>query len=136
MKRTPLFLLLLAVLLVAIACPAQADPKPRIAVGDSVAAQWSDGNYYVGTVTAINGAKFKILYEDGDRKTVDAAQVFELRDDRPFAVGDRVLAAWKGAQMFPGVIVAVNTVTCRVKWDDGDAPMEVKKSRMIRRGKK
>lgn len=113
-------------------CPALGDEAK---VGDSVAAVWSDGNYYVGTVTGVSDGKVDVLYEDGDKLAVPTAKVRVLGAKTDFKVGDRVIAAWKTAQMFPGVITAVSEIACTVKWDDGDAPMEVKKSRMFLRDK-
>ncbi len=116
------FAFFLATLLPAFA----ADPK----VGDTVAAKWTDGGFYVGTVTGISGAGANVLYEDGDKLTVPAAEILVLSKDVAFKVGDHVIAAWKGAKMFPGIITAVTEATCTVKWDDGDAPIEVAKGRM------
>jgi hypothetical protein len=115
--------LLLASLLPTLA----ADPK----AGDSVAAVWTDGNYYLGTITAISGEKAAILYEDGDKKDVPLSKVHPLSQTADFKSGDHVVAAWKGARMYPGLVTAVGDLTCTVKWDDGDKPMEVKKGRII-----
>jgi hypothetical protein len=107
------------------------DPK----VGDSVAAPWSNDKgqtaFFMATITGISGDKADLLYEDGDKLTVPLASVKVLAADTAFKVGDRVMAAWKGAQMFPGVVTAVTDLTCTVKWEDGDAPLEVKKSRIF-----
>ncbi len=59
------------------------------------------------------------------------AQVHPLSQAASFKVGDHVIAAWRTALMFPGVITAVSDVTCTVHWDDGDKPLEVKKSRIM-----
>ena len=104
-----------------------ADPK----VGDSVAAPWTKGLIYMATVTGISGDKADLLYEDGDKLAVPLASLRILSSDTAFKVGDHVMAAWKNAQMFPGVITAVTEVTCTVKWDDGDTPLEVKKNRIF-----
>jgi len=103
-----------------------ADPK----VGDTVAAKWTDGGFYVGTVTGISGAGANVLFEDGDKLTVPPSDILVLSKDVAFKVGDHVIAAWKGAKMFPGVLTAVTEATCTVKWDDGDAPIDVAKGRM------
>ena len=116
------FAFFLAILLPAFA----ADPK----VGDTVAAKWSDGGFYVGTVTGISGASANVLFDDGDKQTVPLAETMVLSKDADFKVGDHVIAAWKGAKMFPGVLTVVSVATCTVKWDDGDAPIEVAKGRM------
>ena len=138
MKTTSLLLLAVSLLFLSWSHPAQADPlKPQIKEGDSVAALWSDGNYYVGTVTGITkGDRYRILFEDGDRKPVDASDVYLLRANREFAIGEHVLAAWKGARMYPGVVTAIFPNSCRIKWDDGDKPLEVKRDRIIFKGRK
>ena len=119
---------LVTVLLIASILPTlAAEPK----VGDSVAAIWTDGNYYVGTITSISGDKADVLYEDGDKLTVPLAKVHTLSKTANFKVGDHVIAAFNGASMFPGVITAVSDATCTVKWDDGDTPLDVPKGRMI-----
>ncbi len=108
-----------------------ADPK----VGDSVAAPWSNDKgqsaFFMATITGISGDKADLLYEDGDKLTVPLSSVRALSTDTAFKVGDHVVAAWKGAQMFGGTVTAVTEQTCTVKWDDGDTPIEVKKSRMF-----
>ncbi len=116
------FSLLVASLVSALA----ADPK----VGDTVAAKWTDGSFYVGTITGLAADGANVLYEDGDKRTVPLAELTVLSKDTAFKVGDHVIAAWKGAKMFPGVLTAVNDGTCTVKWDDGDAPLDVAKGRM------
>lgn len=119
--------LIMASLLTALA----ADPK----VGDSVAAPWSNDKgqsaFFMATITGISGDKADLLYEDGDKLTVPLSTVRVLSAETAFNVGDKVVAAWKGAQMFPGVVTAVGELTCTVKWDDGDTPLEVKKSRIF-----
>ena len=120
--------LLTAILFVTSVLPAFAGEAK---VGDSVAAMWKDGNYWVGTVTGISDDQANILYEDGDKLAVPLAKVHPLSQAATFKVGDHVIAAWKGAQMFPGVITAVSDLSCTVKWDDGDAPLEVKKARIF-----
>jgi hypothetical protein len=135
-KTLSLFSLLIAVLLFTGAGLTQAAPKDRIDKGTKVAARWTDGWYYVGTVTGEGEKKFHVLFEDGDTHWVLPEHIFTLRADRKFEVGDRVLAAWKTAQMFPGVVTAVNPSNCRVKWDDGDTPSDVLKDRMVHKGKK
>ena len=130
MKRNLSLLLALLVLTLVLPQRTQADPRERITAGDTVAAQWSDGNYYIGKVKGAEGDGFHIIYEDGDELTVKPAHIFVMRSDSEFRVGDHVMAVWMGARMFPGVVSAVNADTCVVKWDDGDTPLEVKKGRM------
>lgn len=51
--------------------PAKTDVLP----GKRVLAQWSDGRYYPGKVSVISDGKFNIDFDDGDKGTVDLAQV-------------------------------------------------------------
>ncbi|MDP8255476.1 MAG: hypothetical protein P9M14_06995 [Candidatus Alcyoniella australis] len=51
--------------------PAAAD----VQVGTKVIAQWSDGRFYPGTVGAINGNKYDIQYNDGDKGTLGLSQI-------------------------------------------------------------
>lgn len=99
--------------------------------GDKVAAKWIDGNYYLATVTEVGDGKLNVLYDDGDQGTVAPAEVIGVVRDAKFNVGDHVLAAWKTAAMFPGVVTAKTQFTVTVTWDDGDTPLEVAKDRVV-----
>ncbi|HSI64496.1 MAG TPA: hypothetical protein VLE43_15315 [Candidatus Saccharimonadia bacterium] len=96
---------------------------------------WTNGGYFLGTVTGAEGDRFDILFEDGDRLAVDATNVVALREDTPFAVGDHVTAAWNGVAMYPGVITKVHAKSCMVKWDDGDVPLLVAKDKIFHSNK-
>ncbi|HEV7401695.1 MAG TPA: hypothetical protein VGO11_02170 [Chthoniobacteraceae bacterium] len=106
-------------------------PPDSIGVGHRVAARWTDGRYYLGTVTAVEGDAFKILYEDGDKLTVKAEHVHPIHANAVFKVGDHVMAGWKGALMYPGTVTEVTATGCRVQWDDGDKPLLVEKNRIV-----
>lgn len=108
-----------------------AGPGGQIGVGNRVAAMWSNGGYFLGTVTEIEGDRYNILFEDGDRLAVNSAKVVALCEDTPFTVGDRVVAAWKGISMFPGVVTKVHAKSCMVRWDDGDEPLLVAKDKIF-----
>ncbi|QIF01372.1 DUF4537 domain-containing protein [Roseimicrobium sp. ORNL1] len=108
-----------------------AGPGGQIGVGNRVAAMWSNGGYFLGTVTEIEGDRYNILFEDGDRLAVNSANVVALREDMPFSVGDRVVAAWKGISMYPGVVTKVHAKSCMVGWDDGDEPLLVAKDKIF-----
>ncbi len=69
------FLLLLATLLPAFA----ADPKVSVTPSP---AKWTDGSFYMGTVTGVSGAGADVLYEDSDKLTVPVAEVFTLSQGR------------------------------------------------------
>jgi hypothetical protein len=103
------------------------EPKP----GDKVAAQWTDGGYYLATVTGAEGGSFDVLYDDGDKGKVAATDLIAISRGELFNAGDHVLAAWKNARMFPGTVTATTQFTVTVKWDDGDAPLEVARDRVV-----
>ncbi len=98
--------------------------------GDKVAAKWSDGGHYLATVTAVSGGQLAVLFDDGDKGTVGAADLLRVSRNANFATGDRVLAAWKSARMFPGTVTAKTEFTVTVKWEDGDEPLEVPREKI------
>ena len=102
--------------------------------GDKVAAKWSDGGVYLATVTAASGAQFDVLFDDGDKATVGAADLIRVSHNANLAVGDRVLAAWRTARMLPGTVAAKTEFTVTVKWEDGDEPLEVARDRVVSLG--
>lgn len=118
-----------------LASVALAGPESQIGIGKRVAAMWSNGSYFLGTVTGVEGERFDILFEDGDRLAVESAKVVPLREDTPFTVGDQVIAAWKGISMYPGVVTKVHAKSCLVKWDDGDQPLLVAKDKIFHAAK-
>ena len=117
--------------LLAFAPPAQAKPKDAFQVGDRVAAKWTDGKYYIGKIEKI-GAKVQVRWDDGTGGPVLPKDISVIPQNAEFSVGDHVLAVWKGAQMFPGVVTEVKPKQCVVKWDDGDQPILVHKQQMVR----
>ena len=106
-------------------------PANSFKPGDTVAALWSDGGYYLGRVTAVKGGQFEVLYDDGEQAVVSAGELVRTAAaTESIAVGTRVLAAWKGARMFTGEVMAAAERTVTVRWDDGDAPLVVAKDRV------
>ncbi len=94
-------------------------------VGDRVAAKWKDGNYWYAAIGGIEGDSYRIHYADGDKLTVKHDDVIPVAPRGTLKVGDHVVAVWKGAKMYPGVITSVGADTATVKWDDGDTPLAV-----------
>jgi hypothetical protein len=109
--------------------PSKANPNVR--AGDTVAAKWSDGTYYIATVTGTDGGKYSVLYGDGDKGTVDATGIIPIPADAVINVGDHVLACWKGARMYPGFVTAKTDQAYTVKWDDGDVPLDVARGKVV-----
>jgi hypothetical protein len=98
--------------------------------GDRVAAKWTDGGFYLATVVAAQSGKVVVLYDDGDTGTVLPADVKGPLRNTDINAGEPVLAPWKTARMFPGVVTATTAHTVTVRWDDGDTPLEVAKARI------
>ena len=96
-----------------------------IAVGARVAAKWKDGNWWYGSVGRDDDDGFVINYADGDVLKVAKTDVLAVSSPGQLKVGDHVVAVWKGAKMYPGVITAVHQTSAIVQWDDGDVPLEV-----------
>jgi len=100
--------------------------------GQMVCARWS-GTYYLATVTAANGDEWDVIYADGDRATLAAADLHELPGDPGLNAGDKVLAIWNnGAKFYPGVVEDVCQLSYLVKWDDGSAPSWVPAGKILR----
>ncbi|MEA3210671.1 MAG: hypothetical protein QOE70_3728 [Chthoniobacter sp.] len=101
-----------------------AQPEGVLSKGVRVAAKWKDGNYWGATITGAAGARFQVTYDDGDHGVLDAAEMIPITK-LEIAVGTHVLACWKGARMFPGVVTGQRGGLYTIQWDDGDAPLEV-----------
>lgn len=130
MKFLPLSLLVLITSLVAFANPALAKSRDTLQVGDRVAAQWTDGKYYIGTISKI-AAKIHVAFDDGDGGPIAPKLISVIPQNAQFKVGSHVLAVWQKGAMFPGVVTQVRPNQCVVKWDDGDQPTLVKKDQML-----
>jgi hypothetical protein len=101
------------------------------AVGENVAAVWTDGNLYLATVTAVEGDQVTVTYtDDGSSATVAASECRPI-PDATFGVGDRVLAVWAAGRFYPGEVTAVDGNMSTVKWDDGSEPSQVEAGKII-----
>jgi hypothetical protein len=108
-----------------------AEGSGAFAVGDSLAAVWTDGALYLATVTAVDGANVTVTYaDDGSSGTVAAADCRPI-SDTAFTVGDRVLAVWASGRFYPGEVSAVEGTTYTVTWDDGSDPSQVEAGKII-----
>lgn len=112
---------------------ATSEQESEFAVGQSVAAVWSDGNLYLANVTALDGDNVTVKYvDDSSTKTVAAADVTPI-PDKSWAVGDEVKAVWSSGRFYDGTITKVNGSSYEVKWEDGSPPSEVVGSKIIAR---
>ena len=97
----------------------------NLQAGDRVAAKWTDGNWWYGTIASVDDEGYVIHYADGDVLKVSKLAVVPVAPVGALNVGDHVLAVWQGAKMYPGVITRIDTQSATVKWDDGDTPLDV-----------
>ncbi len=86
--------------------------------GDWVLARYKGGQFWFpGIIQAVNGERVTVAYDDGDRETLNLANV------RPYnwAIGTRVECNFKGAgTWFPGVIASLSGGNVGIDYDDGD----------------
>lgn len=112
-------LVLFALVVLATAAPAQ----DRLKAGDVVWAQWKPNAWFHGKIAKIDGKKYHIAFDDGDRAVVDAAGIARDRVPTKEAVTVlkvRVLAKYKKGRFFPGKVTAVTGKRFAIQFDDGD----------------
>ncbi len=64
--------------------------------GTRVAAKWTDGKWYFGTIAQVDGGRYAIDYADGDKGSVGPGELHPIAPPGAVRVGDHVLAVWKG----------------------------------------
>lgn len=113
-------------------------------VGQTVAARYTDNNWYVATITTYNPAgkssvgqetipaTYTVKYEDGSDGIVQPEGLRAIPAGRTAKVGERVLAVWAKSRFYPGVVTAVSAEGAVVKWDDGSAPSTVPWGRILK----
>lgn len=89
------------------------------AFGDRVLARWTKEKdwWYPGVVVGSQGSMVEVVFDDGDRATVN------LDETRPLQVpaGKRVYCRWKGgAQYYPGQVRDSVGSAITIDYDDGD----------------
>ena len=107
------------------AMPPPAVVAGPLGVGSRVAAKWKDGNWWYGAIGQVEDDGYVINYADGDVLKVAPNGVLPIAAPGSLQIGTHVLAVWKGARMYPGVITAVHQASATVRWDDGDTPLVV-----------
>jgi hypothetical protein len=114
--------------------PAQSSSTPAgFAVGQSVAAVWTDSNLYLATITKVEGDKITVQYaDDQSTKTVASSDVKAI-PRKTWAAGDKVLAVWTSGRFYPGEVTREVGASYEVKWDDGSAPSDVTAEKIIAR---
>ena len=110
-----------------VSCNKKAPPTAETSsfrAGQSVAARWKGGSmYWSGKITTCAGSKCDIVYDDGDRETVDQANILPM--SATLNVGDKVIATWIAASMYPGTITKKSASAYTINWDDGSPSKEV-----------
>lgn len=87
-------------------------------VGDRVLANWSHDEYwYPATIRTIDGERFYIRFDDGDKEWVASDRMMYI----DIEVGDRVHCRWKGGPYYyPGRVARQEGENIFVHYDDGD----------------
>lgn len=96
----------------------------HVSVGTRVLASWADGRVYPGTVTAIDGERYDVLFDNRDRGTVGLEELrlmtVRLKPELTAKPGDRVWAQWRPNAWFPGRVGRAVDMGLHVEFDDGD----------------
>lgn len=109
----------------------QPAPAGEFAAGDSVAAVWEDGSYYLATVTRSEGDQVTVRWTDSATEDTVAAADVRPVEVREWSVGDRVLAVWASGRFYEGTITAADDPSYTVAWDDGSTPSAVTSDKII-----
>ena len=101
--------------------PRHQETKP-IALGTVVQARWKGGKrFYQGKVTAIEGERIHIDYDDGGREWTTANLVRLADGSSSLDLGSVVLCRWKGGpRFFRGKITDIERDRIHIDYDDGD----------------
>ena len=119
MKGVVSCLALFGLLVAATAAAAQEKAK----AGDVVWAEWKPNAWYHGTIAKVEGKKYSIAFDDGDKSTVEAPQIaVDSAPKRELAavINVRVLAKFKKGKFFPGKVTGFADNKFDIQFDDGD----------------
>jgi hypothetical protein len=104
-------------------------------VGQSVAAAWTNQDYYLAKVTKVNDDQITVQFADGlNSSTIDASEV-RLIPNHNWSVGDKVMAAGTSGEFSPGTITDADTDVGSyvVKFDDGNQNATVTDDKIMSR---
>lgn len=122
MKKIIVFSFLLAITGLFIqSCKTEAQFK----TGMSVAAKWTDGNYYLATIKTITGETYAVDYADGSSGEVKITDLKMITEKANLKAGDKVQAVWAGAKFYPGKVKELKETGAIIIWDDGTSESEV-----------
>ena len=122
-RRLAIALVLVASVVALSGCATK--PASSYQVGQTVAAKWTDGNFWLAKVTAAEDAQVSVQFLDDNSKLTIAASDVRAIKPTTWAVGSSVYAVWSSGRFYPGKITAASGGTYTVKWDDGSAPTQV-----------
>ena len=105
--------------------------EKKLSVGMKVAAEYDNGIWYTGSVTAINGSKYEIKFYDDNTATVTQNKVRPLTKDIKLKAGERVLAIWDGNEFYVGSVKKINKDTALIQWADGSEASDVALDKIV-----
>lgn len=104
----------------------------KYTVGMTVAAKWTDNEFYLANITAVNGDKCSVDYTDGSKGEVKIADLKQIAEKSELKVGDKVLAVWSGSKFYSGTIKEMKESGATITWDDGTADSEVAYGKILK----
>lgn len=113
------------------ATPTPAASSSPFKVGQPVAATWTDGNFWLAKVTAVDGDQIEVQFADDQSKLKVPAADIQPIEEKNWAVGSDVLAVWTSGRFYPGQITEADGTTYTVKWQDGSEPSKVTSDKII-----
>ncbi|MBP7901631.1 MAG: hypothetical protein KA015_02320 [Spirochaetes bacterium] len=106
--------------------------EETLTVGMFVAAQYSNGNWYTGKISKINGKEYTITYTDGDVSVVTKEKIRVFSKDIKLAKNERVLALYGSGQMYVGIVKSVEKNSALIKWEDGSGYANLEFDKIIK----
>lgn len=103
-----------------------------LAVGERVAAQWTNNRWYEAVITEIQGDKYSVKFYDGVKGTQTKDKIYAINVNAPLKEGDKVLAIWTQNTFYEGVIEKLTDKGAIVKWNDGGKPSEVTRQNIVK----
>ena len=104
--------------------------------GDVVWAQWKPNAWYHGRIAKVEGDRYHIAFDDGDKAVVTATKLaLDHAPERELVAvrNVRVLAKFKKGRFYPGKIIGFTDDQFDVQFDDGDKDtVGLKDLRLIR----
>ncbi|MFA6506658.1 MAG: hypothetical protein WCT14_11190 [Treponemataceae bacterium] len=107
------------------------DPE-RFKPGDTAAALFPDGRWYLGVLGGKAGDEYPFVTEDGRQMTLAADKLRALLSEPSLAVGDPVGAVWGRESRFSaGSVLATANGGAIIEWMDGMKPCFVENRKIL-----